>query len=62
MSSKSTARPAKSFRTLATDLKSRRKPTLSREQIEKANKIFGEIEKERATEEPERKIARQPEA
>jgi len=62
MSSKSTAKPAKSFSTLAADLKARRKPTLSREQIERANKIFEEVEKERSTDESKRKIARQPEA
>jgi len=56
-----TTKPLKSWRTLASDLKARRKPKLTQEQIDKANKIFEEIDKERASEKPKRKIARQPE-
>ncbi len=55
----------KSFRTLAAELKARRKPKLSPERIERANKIFREIEEEQERlEEPQRqtdKVARQPE-
>lgn len=51
----------KSFRTLASDLKARRKRKLTSEQIDRLNKIFDEIEKEQSKETPKRKIARQPE-
>lgn len=52
----------KSFRTLANDLKSRRKPNLTQNQVDKANKVFEEIEKEQTPTTPNRKIAQQPEA
>lgn len=51
----------KSFRTLASDLKARRQRKLKPEQIERLNKVFDEIEKEQSKENPNRKIARQPE-
>ncbi len=51
----------KSFRTLASDLKARRKRKLTDEQIDKLNKVFDEIEKEQQKENTERKIALQPE-
>jgi hypothetical protein len=51
----------KSFRTLATDLKVRRKPSLTNMQIEKANKVFEKIEQEKSIDNSKRKIARQPE-
>jgi hypothetical protein len=51
----------KSFRTLASDLKARRQRKLTPEQIEKLNKVFDEIEKEQSKENPNRKIASQPE-
>ncbi|MEI8347220.1 MAG: hypothetical protein WCG27_07120 [Pseudomonadota bacterium] len=58
------AEKKKSFSTLAENLKSIRKRPLSKEQIEKANKIFEKIDKEadQSNEEskPLRKIARQP--
>lgn len=54
-------KPVKSFRTLASDLKARRKRKLTDEEVNRLNKIFEEIEKEQQKENPERKIARQPE-
>ena len=39
-------KPLKSFRTLASDLKARRKRKLTSEQIDRLNKVFEEIEKE----------------
>lgn len=51
----------KSFRTLATGLKGRRKPTLTNAQIEKANKVFEKIKQEKSSDNTKRKIARQPE-
>lgn len=51
----------KSFRTLASDLKVRRKKKLTDEEINKLNKMFEEIEKEQSKETEKRKIARQPE-
>ena len=49
----------KSFRTLATDLKRRRKPTLNNTQIEKANKVFEKIEQEKPIDNSKRRIASQ---
>ncbi len=56
-------KPLKSIRTLASESRARRKPKLTDDQIEKANKIFKEIEKEQEQikEGLKRKIARQPE-
>ncbi len=54
-------KPVKSFRTLASDLKARRKRKLTDEEVNRLNKMFEEIEKEQKKEIPERKIARQPE-
>lgn len=51
----------KSIRTLASDLKARRKRKLTDEEINKLNKMFEEIEKEQTKENEKRKIARQPE-
>ena len=51
----------KSWRTLAAESKASRKPKLTQEQIDRANKIFEEIEKEQNSKKPLRKIARQPE-
>lgn len=51
----------KSIRTLASDLKARRKRKLTDEQINRLNKIFDEIEKEQSKEKQDRKIAKQPE-
>jgi len=58
-----TRKALKSIRTLASESKARRKPQLTPAQIERANKIFEEIEKEQEQikETPKRKIARQPE-
>ena len=44
------AKPLKSIRTLASDLKARRKRKLTPEQIDRLNKIFEEIEKEQQKE------------
>lgn len=53
----------KSIHTLASESKARRKPNLTLERIERANKIFEEIEKEqeKLKEISKRKVARQPE-
>lgn len=51
----------KSIRTLASDLKARRKRKLTDAEVEKLNKMFEEIEKEQAKEMPNRKIAQQQE-
>jgi len=51
----------KSIRTLASDLKARRKKKLTDAEVEKLNKMFEEIEKEQAKETPNRKIAQQQE-
>ncbi len=51
----------KSIRTLASDLKARRKRKLTDEEINNLNKMFEEIEKEQTKENEKRKIARQPE-
>ncbi|HRK06599.1 MAG TPA: hypothetical protein PLZ57_02420 [Pseudobdellovibrionaceae bacterium] len=58
-----TKKPLKSWKTLASESKARRKTPLNPEQVEKLNKIFEEIDKkqERADEDSKRKIARQPE-
>jgi len=58
-----TKKPLKSWRTLASESKARRKANLTPAQIEKLNKIFEEIDKEQEQmkEDPKRKIARQPE-
>jgi len=56
-----TTKQRKSFRTLASDLKARRQRKLTKEQIDRLNKVFDEIEKEQSKETPKRKIARQPE-
>ena len=52
-------KPPKSWDTLASDLKKLRKPILTPEQIERANKIFEQIEKEQEAEKNKKKIARQ---
>ena len=39
-------KPVKSFRTLASDLKARRKRKLTDEEVNRLNKMFEEIEKE----------------
>lgn len=59
-----TNKSLKSIRTLAGESKARRKPQLTPSQIERANKIFEEVEKEQEQlkETPKRKIARHPEA
>lgn len=41
-----TTKPLKSFKTLASDLKARRKRKLTQEEINRLNKVFAEIEKE----------------
>jgi ferritin-like metal-binding protein YciE len=53
----------KSWNSLASESKARRKTKLTNEQIEKLNKIFEEIEKEQEAvkDDSKRKIARQPE-
>ncbi len=51
----------KSIRTLASDLKARRKRKLTDEQIDRLNKVFDEIEKEQSKEKQDRKIAKQAE-
>ncbi|HMN69968.1 MAG TPA: hypothetical protein PKC28_15600 [Bdellovibrionales bacterium] len=53
----------KSWKSLASESKARRKTKLTQEQVEKLNKIFEEIEREQETnkEDSKRKIARQPE-
>ena len=51
----------KSIRTLASDLKARRKRKLTDDEINKLNKMFEEIENEQSKEIEKRKIARQPE-
>jgi hypothetical protein len=60
---KMTKKPLKSWKTLASESKARRKTKLTPEQVEKLNKIFEDIdaEQERTTEDSKRKIARQPE-
>ena len=55
------AKQRKSFRTLASELKTRRERKLTKEQIDRLNKVFDEIEKEQSKETPKRKIARLPE-
>ena len=56
-------KPLKSWKTLAGESKARRKPNLTPAQIDKANKVFEEIENEQENlkENPKRKIAQQPE-
>jgi hypothetical protein len=56
-----TTKQRKSFRTLASELKARRQRKLTKQQIDRLNKVFDEIEKEQSKEDPKRKIARQPE-
>ncbi|MBL7546087.1 MAG: hypothetical protein JNL11_19870 [Bdellovibrionaceae bacterium] len=51
----------KSIRTLASDLKARRKRKLTDSEINKLNEMFEQIEKEQSKENEKRKIARQPE-
>jgi len=58
-----TKKPLKSWKTLASESKARRKTPLTPEQVEKLNKIFEDIDKEQeqANEDSKLKIARQPE-
>lgn len=58
-----TKKPLKSWKTLASESKARRKTPLTPAQVEKLNKIFEQIEKEQEQieEDSKRKIARQPE-
>jgi hypothetical protein len=58
-----TKKPLKSWKTLASESKARRKTPLTPAQVEKLNKIFEDIDKEQdqAKEYSKRKIARQPE-
>jgi hypothetical protein len=58
-----TKKPLKSWKTLASESKARRKTPLTPAQVEKLNKIFEDIDKEQdqAKEDSKRKIARQPE-
>ena len=51
----------KSIRTLASDLKARRKRKLTDEEVNRLNKIFEDIEREQQKEDSNRKIAQQPE-
>lgn len=58
-----TKKPLKSWKTLASESKARRKTPLTPAQVEKLNKIFVDIDKEQdqVKEDSKRKIARQPE-
>lgn len=55
-------RTPKSIRTLASDLKARRKRKLTDEEVNQLNKMFEEIEKEQSKETEKRKIAKEAEA
>jgi len=55
-------RTPKSIRTLASDLKARRKRKLTDEEVNQLNKMFEEIEKEQSKETETRKIAKEAEA
>ena len=55
-------KPEKSFRTLASELKARRKRKLTDAEIDRLNKAFEETEIEQSKDAPKRKIAKQPEA
>ena len=58
-----TKKPLKSWKSLASESKARRKTPLTPAQVEKLNKIFEDIDKEQeqTKEDSRRKIARQPE-
>lgn len=56
------SKPVKSIRTLASDLKASRKRKPTKEEIDRLNRVFEEIEKDQQKEIPKQKIARQPEA
>lgn len=58
-----TTKPLKSFKTLASDLKARRRRKLTQEEIDRLNKVFAEIEKEqnKEKEKPNQKSAKEVE-
>lgn len=58
-----TKKPLKSWKSLASESKARRKTPLAPAQVEKLNKIFEDVDKEQeqTKEDSRRKIARQPE-
>lgn len=58
-----TTKPLKSIRTLASDLKARRKRKLTQEEIDRLNKVFAEIEREqnKEKENPNQKSAKEVE-
>ena len=53
-----TKKPLKSWSTLASESKARRITKLTPAQVEKLNKTFKEIDKEKLKKDPKRKIAR----